>query len=332
MNGSPTHVLVVGIDEAGYGPLLGPLVVSSVAFQAPAESVDADWWGLLRDAVAAKPRTRSARLVVTDSKELSRRDDGLRWLERAALTFLSLPDAYGAPRSFPPAFRGLVGQLDREVLNAVAEYPWYREADFALPAETTAHDIYTQRAALHGALAAAGMAFVGARCEILLEGHFNRLVRATRNKSVVLLGRTIRLIQRAAQTYAPREMHVYVDKQGGREAYGRPLMTAFENAEFAIREETDVRSVYRLCRPDSTWEITFAQGGEKHHLATALASIFSKYLRELFMRAFNVFWMRHIPGVTPTAGYYADGQRFLRDIEPAIRSVGIDRAILVREK
>ena len=62
----------------------------------------------------------------------------------------------------------------------------------------------------------------------------------------------------------------------------------------------------------------------------ALASIFSKYLRELLMARFNAYWAGHVDDLRPTAGYYQDGQRFLRDIEPAIGRLGVDRSQLVR--
>ena len=36
--------ILAGIDEAGFGPLLGPLVVSSCVFSVAETSVEADLW------------------------------------------------------------------------------------------------------------------------------------------------------------------------------------------------------------------------------------------------------------------------------------------------
>jgi ribonuclease HII len=326
------QIVVAGIDEAGYGPLLGPLVVAEVVFRVPTELAGADWWRQLRGAVASKPKVRDPRLVVTDSKELSRRPDGLRWLERTALAFLSLPDGQGNERRFPPTLRGLLGQIDRAVLSALDEYPWYRQTDFALPAANTDHDILTQRGALHASLGEVGMEFLGAYAEVLPEGHFNRLVAATRNKSVVLLGQTIRLIQRASEAAGSSSMHIFIDKQGGRQSYGRSLMTAFEDAHLEILEEMDTSSAYRLMRQPAPWEVRFVQGGEKQHLVIALASMYAKYVRELLMLTFNAFWSEHVQGLTHTAGYYTDGQRFVKDIEPVIERMKLDRSLLIRAR
>src|SRR4030042_446845 len=41
-------VVLAGIDEAGFGPLLGPLVVSSSAFSLPNHFLTEDLWQILR--------------------------------------------------------------------------------------------------------------------------------------------------------------------------------------------------------------------------------------------------------------------------------------------
>jgi ribonuclease HII len=78
-------------------------------------------------------------------------------------------------------------------------------------------------------------------------------------------------------------------------------------------------------------EIRFCAGGEAY-LPVALASMISKYLRELAMQAFNQFWIRHLPELRPTAGYPGDSQRFKRDIASVQASLGIDDRMLWRDR
>ena len=68
---------------------------------------------------------------------------------------------------------------------------------------------------------------------------------------------------------------------------------------------------------------------EAQCLPVAVASMLSKYLREMLMRRFNAFWKVHLPDVKPTAGYYNDGLRFLRDIKQKRRELQISDDLLV---
>ena len=75
-----------------------------------------------------------------------------------------------------------------------------------------------------------------------------------------------------------------------------------------------------------------SQAGESRHLLVALASLISKYVRELLMESFNAYWSREVPGLRPTAGYYQDGLRFLKDIQPHLKRLGLTREGLVRQR
>lgn len=319
-------VLLVGIDEAGYGPVLGPLVASAAAFEVPADLVDASLWDVLRQSVSDRVSTRDRRVAIVDSKKLHRGDDGLAHLERSALAAI-------AAFSFPPAsLRGLLHLFAPHVLAMLAEYPWYRDADPALPLAADADAARLAGECLARDATAHEVRPAGLWSEPLPEGHYNRLVSRTRNKAVVLLGQTLRLVQRAAEAFPDRTIHFLIDKQGGRGHYRAALMRAFEGRTVQVIDEGDQTSVYVLHGPSRDWSFTFAAEGESRHLPVALASILSKYQREVFMHAFNAFWRRHAPQVAPTAGYYVDGQRFLREADDAIRRLGVDRALLVRSR
>ncbi|MBP7936137.1 MAG: hypothetical protein KA354_15960 [Phycisphaerae bacterium] len=326
---------IVGIDEAGYGPLLGPLVVSAAAFDVPVtlmrtlkdRAAGPDLWDLLQASLTARHRKRDPRLAVSDSKKLHGKSDtpaGIALLERAALTFLM---QHGKA---PVSLRAMIQLVCPHVVAMLGRYPWYAAEDIALPVEVTEDDLGVQRSSVQRDLAAAGIRFRGAWVEVLPEGDYNDMVGRTRNKAVVLFALATRLMQRIANIVGPRPLRIWVDRQGGRVGYARPLMTAFQDAELEIVEESPERSSYRLNHRPAPWMIRFVQKGETHHMQIALASIFSKYVRELLMMCFNRYWARQVPDLKPTAGYYEDGRRFLADAEQAIRRLGIDRSLLVR--
>jgi hypothetical protein len=62
----------------------------------------------------------------------------------------------------------------------------------------------------------------------------------------------------------------------------------------------------------------------------ALASMIAKYVRELHMARLNRFFTGHMPELKPTAGYFTDARRYLREIAPVIDELGLSRPSLIR--
>src|SRR5437667_5666025 len=82
----PWHI---GIDEAGYGPNLGPLLQSAVGVQRSAEV--GDLWLLLADAVRRHGKGRDSRLTIDDSKKVYGSGHNLKALEIPVLAVLMPP-------------------------------------------------------------------------------------------------------------------------------------------------------------------------------------------------------------------------------------------------
>ena len=78
--------------------------------------------------------------------------------------------------------------------------------------------------------------------------------------------------------------------------------------------------------------VTFMPRADAGDLCVALASMVSKYLRELLMAEFNEFWRKHLPDLVPTAGYHGDAGRFFADIKPVRRRLKIAVRHLWRQR
>lgn len=320
--------IIAGIDEAGFGPLLGPLTVTATAFQMPDHLADESLWQVLAGGVTKKLSKRLSAVVIGDSKRIytSRGGKRLDLLERAVLASLLAGGTQAG------SLTELLAAVSPNSLGHLDRYPWYKAAQLPLPHKAGASDLSLAGKGLLSALKRKNMRLFSVSSEILFAGEYNKLVQATRNKSATLLDLTCRLLSGLWAKAGREWLRVYVDRQGGRMRYLSSLQRVFPGCEFKIVEECDQISAYRICDGDRQMEVSFAIKAEDTQLPVALASMTSKYLRELFMALFNRFWAEKIEGLKPTAGYYVDGKRFLEDIAPAISELGFDPAILRRTR
>ncbi|MCZ7632744.1 MAG: hypothetical protein M5U20_04580 [Phycisphaerales bacterium] len=99
-------LIYCGIDEAGYGPMLGPLCVGFAAFRVEGWTVGEsapDLWGALGSGVCRDPGDKRGRVAVADSKRLklsnqSKSRHPLTHLERGVLAFAGVGGRCAARR------------------------------------------------------------------------------------------------------------------------------------------------------------------------------------------------------------------------------------------
>ncbi|MCH8152259.1 MAG: hypothetical protein IH830_07790 [Planctomycetes bacterium] len=319
-------LVYAGIDEAGYGPMLGPLCIGCSAFALqqydPADGAP-DLWRILSNAVCQSRRDRRRRIAIDDSKELkgpnSAATHPLRHLERGVLACCLASGA--SPRSDD----GLFDHLQVRV----PEVPWY-DSSTPLPLAHTADELRVAASVLQRALAGANVRLELMRCEVIAAGEFNRQVEAMRNKANVNLCGVMRRLDELWRRWPRCHPRVIVDRLGGRIRYLRTLQLSFPEAQICILTERPTLSRYQLDQAGSRLTVSFVQHAERQHLPTALASMIAKYVRELMMIRLNRYFQAQLPRLRPTAGYVKDARRYLIEIEPVMKRLSLSPSQLVR--
>ncbi len=327
-------MILAGIDEAGYGPVLGPLVVSATVFETDG-GAETDLWARLSGAVTtAVSRRAGGPVAVADSKKVYHRKSarGIAPLERGTLAFLAAGGAGRDRRAVPTALVDVLGLLSPESARRAAGYAWYGSCGLPVPLKADVTDIECAANMIRVCMRENGIRLRRMRAETIFAGEFNRLVAATRNKAAVALDVTCRHLWRLWKAGGEKDMHITVDRQGGRIRYRETLMRIFPRAKLKICREDAGKSDYLLREGGRRVRVVFAAGAEMLSLPTALASMTSKYVRELMMEQFNRFWMSRIPNLKPTAGYYVDGNRFYEEIRPERERLNTPESSIYRRR
>ncbi len=315
--------LLIGIDEAGYGPNYGPLCIGATAWEVKAEggggkAEGVDLYRLLDDIVSSSPDKN--RIAIADSKQLYKPKQGLRHLERGVLTALA---AMGRRAT------------DWQSLISPPGLPWYADYDCPLPIDASEDEVAGLASRFLAVCEIANVRLVDMRARLVFPQEFNELTEQYGTKGAALSHVSIELVKAVLTSSRNSQFTtrntITCDKHGGRNRYAALLQHHFPDEPIEVLEEGLAASRYRWGTSEAGTDICFRAKGEAE-LPVALASMMAKYHRELAMRAFNAFWIKQIPGLKPTAGYPQDAKRFKKEIAAVQSKLGIDDAILWRNR
>lgn len=342
---------IIGIDEAGYGPLLGPLCVGMAAVRlndwhegqgAP------DLWEHLSGGVCAKPGDRRGRVAIADSKRLKLPTDASRHplihLERGVLSAL-LAKAGEVHMNSDQALLQTLGAR-------VPDHPWYGGAPAPCPVGQSAESIRIAGNTLARALREGGASIADLRCEVICEHELNEIAARTGSKASATaeaIGRHLRRVwanhegggreatgDGGEQAVVPR---VVIDRQGGRTQYGEWLAGLLPESigagDVVVLDEAPSHSRYDVLDASGARRLTVHMQVEAEQacLCVALASMVAKLVRETLMARLNRYWLERarahgLGEIKPTAGYRQDGWRWLHDMNGVIPAA--ERRVMVR--
>lgn len=311
----------LGTDEAGYGARLGPLSITGSVWELGAE-LTPGWNPEAPGFLASADRLNwdqawgnGEGFKVADSKKLYQPGKGLAGLQRVVTSLLSASNQQAEPAS---RFGELWEMVQGTALHDSVPY-WMAPASdvpFALPnPEQLTADV--QR------WIAGRIRPCVVRTRLIDEARFNDGLVQWGNKANLLSTQTLELVYELV-TGLPETANVIVDldRHGGRKKYLPLLLEACSADWMDIIEETPRVSVYRWLNAERIVFFRFSVNGEQR-FPVAVASMFSKLLRERAMACFNRYWQNEMPKLKATAGYPVDAERFKAEVEVARRRRGI---------
>jgi hypothetical protein len=346
---------ILGVDEAGYGPNLGPLVVVASVWSVR-DACD------VRDGLAAwHPefqagvwRPECDHIPLGDSKTIYRPGLTLDGLQAGVDFLMRSAELHGSDSTWglasgvrggmlhgPAALANCLAAVAAEDHARVESVPWYepQRPDTQRPGSATTPSVALRAEVAEKGLQklrALGVEFLGYRARVIDEPEFNRCVAVAGNKATALSQWSIGLVL-ACLTDAklqPKEgqsIEVYCDRHGGRKHYA-PLLThgfgshptSGDACWFDILSETSHCSRYAARWRDRPLTIQFQVEGDSL-FPSAASSMLAKWLREAMMSRLNRFWEQQLgQPLKPTAGYAVDAARFAKAIAPALQRIGLD--------
>jgi hypothetical protein len=285
---------VIGIDEAGYGPNLGPFVQVGVCLNLPKEDL-AGWTHLAKRIHLAGGKS-PGRVLVDDSKKVY---GPTKNLSKLATAF---------PLMCPTVPESLADWLNYRVGGTASVEDWWQVTE-TLPEIPREIPLFPEA----GPVA----------LNVVTTAEFNRVVEVRNTKGEVpAMGVAVLLQSLVAQLPGEDGVIAFADKLGGRNEYGGILSEAFPECWPVTERESATESRYRLLNLPREITVIFRPRAEGGSVAVALASMLAKYTREVFMQQFNRYWMDRVPGLLPTAGYPMDAKRFYQAIRGVMEAEG----------
>jgi hypothetical protein len=312
---------VIGMDEAGYGPNLGPLVVSATVWEVPGIPRQTSFWDAFEGLIVQHAPKRPDEIQIADSKQVHDPNKGVGALERGVLAAWHL---LSAPCTSLFKLWEHVGLVP---LGTDHGEPWFAQQDLVLPQQTEFDDIERWSRLWSELAIARGIHLKAMRSDIVLTRRFNELTTQLNNKGLALSGISMRLLKSVLPLTCGQPTQVWCDKHSGRNRYDDLLQEIAGDAFIMRLEEGPERSRYRI----DSLEICFQTRAEAH-LPVALASMACKYLRESTMELFNRYWLSYQPGLKATKGYPQDARRFKDEIAATQTRLGIEDGNLWRNR
>ena len=324
--------LIIGVDEAGYGPNFGPLAVCATAWRIPSELDTDNLTNLIPSITANKPGEDE--IQIADSKVMYKPGSGVKILEN---TVQVMSRVAGFHLDLASDWHNWISRFDPRWTHHTVDIPWFH-GDQELPVAANRDVINELSGSITESLAQCSIELIDIEMNLIPAKRFNELLKVNDGKGELLSNVSAGLVKSILNRVSPaadEPVLIHFDKHGGRNQYLPLLTQTFPDVFVQVIREGRELSEYRwgdgAGLGEGNIQCRFVAKGDRF-LPAALASNFAKYARELAMMSFNKFWQQQVPDLKPTAGYPVDARRFKLEIELAQDNLEISDDILWRQR
>ena len=272
-------MIIIGIDENGLGPVLGPMVVTACAFRAEDYDVDA-FWSLSDSALPAD----DSKIVFKQNRKATAEAAVLKWLRLFSVTPDSTDKLYTRicrpmDTPCPPQRHSVCRPL------SIFSIPFFGTAS-----ATIGDDILKR-------FSTANIVPLDCAAFAVCPGTYNHLLSGdSLNKLQLDFKLMVQLISHIRSLHPNEPILALCGKVGGTRCY-IPWFESSGMDNITVISERREESRYSV---DDNLEIAFIKDGDGLHLPIAVASMVGKYVRELQMVETNELLA---PGEKHISGY-----------------------------
>lgn len=330
-----SKILYIGMDENGYGPLMGPLFVTSVSVLGPQ---------LPDEALKSLNHGSESGIDMRDSKEI----------------FSSTSKGYGELLALGiiHAFKGKIPSTFHELLKDLSNYisdlsdlqcrgTLRCMPDLPIPRWNSSEEVIASgkleriSEEIRYALDAYKLEPFDIKSDLVCPWRFNAELNSMGNKLRVNFSHFVNHWRyylreldslRDSSELSRYDVLVLSDKLGGQKRYSGLIVS--EGFWVLAYEETGELSSY-LIRSERKFQVKFVKGGDSKYWLISASSIVGKYLRELSMEAINEFLGRELGLSFHFSGYRDRKTLSVKDkIEELQRRGGLPLPVecLIRDK
>jgi len=294
-------MLVVGIDENGLGPRLGPLVATASLLEVEDHSL------LSTD-------------ILPESKQVFTSGKRMEKGENLVLSFYSLLKGY-----IPSSPSQILSDLLLPLADTCTSPLPHCLPAFELPYWTAQSSIREDVA--HHYLQKLGARLLEVKSVILCPAQLNKRLKSyNKNRIDYLSFEELMVYYR--EKFAGKEILFLCGAIGKTKDYSGFFSRLASLSYKTQREEDAVCYIF-----PSFAEVRFIENGDNKYFPIALSSLFGKYIRELFIEQLNRFFQSYVASLPHCSGYWdSTTGRFLEETAKLRQQLNIPEECFIRNK